>query len=96
MVDLPLPLGPTMASTSPARTSNDSVLEHRRAAVERQRHIFERDVAAHRRQRERRGAFLHLDRLVEDLRHAAQRHARGGEVRVHPISACSGGRNRIW
>ena len=68
----------------PGANAERQVVQRRRAAIEREGDVLERDVAADRRQRDGRGRLLDLDRLVENLRDAAQRDAHGRQVRVHP------------
>ena len=51
------------------------------------RHVLEDDLAADGAKRDGRGRVHHLDRLVQDLVHALQRHARGAQPRVEPHQA---------
>ena len=76
----PPPLGPTMARQPPA----GALLQHGRPAIERQRDVVQLQVAPHRRQRRRRRELDHLGFDVQDLVHAAQRHAHRREARVQP------------
>src|SRR5206468_10802917 len=60
------------------------ILQHRAAAVEGDRDVLELDMTGDHRGGHGPLAFLHFDWLVEDFRYAAQRHADGCEVCVHP------------
>ena len=58
------------------------LFQDRRAAIERQGDVLERDIAANRRQSDGSRWRLDLNRDVEDLGHPPQRHAGRGQVGV--------------
>ena len=85
IVDLPLPLAPTIATEVPGVDPQAEVVEHRHAALGGERHVLER--------RRRRappasacasGGLAHVERRVEQLEHAPPRHLGRGQRGVEP------------
>ena len=82
IVDLPSPLRPTIATRSPGGTSSDTPSST--GPPRPNANVTSSSVrrAARRRQRHRVGRFDDVDRRVENLAHAPERHARRREARV--------------
>ena len=81
---LPAPEGPTNATVCPAATAKADVLQHRPGLVVGERHVLERDVAAHARQLDGVGALLAaFDRHVEIIEDALEHRERADDLHLH-------------
>ena len=83
IVDLPLPLAPTMASDSPGATVKLTSSSTRMPRSVVSVHVFERRARrAPSASARASGGSMHIDRRVEQLEHATPRHARRRQARI--------------
>ena len=83
-MDLPLPDRPRQRHHLARRDGEREAVQHVGAAAVAARDVLEDDLAAHGAEGDGARGVLHLDRFVEQLVHAPERHARGAEPRVEP------------